>query len=99
MKAHNKNRPLDLDALLAVWQAPSPTPGFADRVLAACDTPSPRRLARPAQPDRSSLWWFAAVAAVVVLLPLWVMHRSEAGAPSPTSIASIVEPDAGTQRD
>jgi hypothetical protein len=93
-------RPLDLDAVLAGWPAGATPPrGFADRVLAACDGPA-RAAARPRR-DTGSRWWYAAVAAAIVLFPLYVLHRSESNA-APPSVASIVASDLGdlgTQRD
>ena len=90
-------RPLDLDAVLAAWPtaAHSPSAGFADRVLAACDAPvrAPRSVAG------SSRWWFAAVAAAVILVPLFVLSRTDGNSDAHSSVASIAEPDLGTQRD
>ena len=86
----DRRRPEDWGALLAAWPAAEPRPGFADRVLAACDAPAPPRLAvvrpPPASPSAArALLVFAAVAAALVLIP-FVVHRR--AAPHPPSVAA-----------
>jgi len=81
----------DWASLVGAWPAPAPRPGFADRVLAACDLPPPVQLGivREPPPRRlgaSGILVCAAIAAALVLLP-FALHRRQ---PPPVSAANVV---------
>jgi hypothetical protein len=77
-------------ALLGAWPAPTPRPGFADRVLAACELPPPVQLTivRESPPRRvgmSGILLCAAIAAALVLIP-FALHRRQ----PPANAANVV---------
>jgi hypothetical protein len=76
-----KNRPLDLEAVLAAWPTAQATTRFADRVLAACAPPAVKR-----RPRAGSLLAAAALVAASVMVPLFL---SRAARPSDAAMASI----------
>lgn len=76
--------------LLSAWPAPTPRPGFADRVLAACDLPPPVELSLVREPPprrlgASGILVCAAIAAALVLIP-FALHRRQ----PPASAANVV---------
>jgi len=84
----------DLDLVLSAWAAPSPTVGFADRVMVACAAPVP--VARQPEARRSrSLLAVAALVAATVLAPL-LLQRA---APPPALAAIPVAADLGPLQD
>ena len=67
--------------LLDAWPAATPTAGFADRVLDACELPPPVQLSIVREPparrlSASSLLVCAALAAALILIP-FAFHRRE----------------------
>jgi hypothetical protein len=76
--------------LLDAWPAATPTTGFADRVLGACDLPPPVQLSivREPPPRRraaSGILLCAAIAAALILIP-FAFHRRE----PPASTGNVV---------
>ena len=94
----------DWRALLEAWPTVEPTAGFADRVVDALAAP-PMALARepqpaPSRPLRGLL--LAAVAAVLLLIPIALRRPPRAPSPSqPVMLANGAPPsfDLGPQRD
>lgn len=77
-------------ALVDAWPAPTPRPGFADRVLAACELPPPVELALVREPPprrlgASGILVCAAIAAAVALIP-FALHRRQ----PPANAANVV---------
>lgn len=92
------DRPIDLEVLLGAWSAPPVRAGFADRVLAACDAPVVTRAPAPESGRAAGILLWAALAAAVIVAPLWFVHHVRPASPSP-SVAAAADPDLGIQRD
>ncbi len=80
----------DWPRLLDAWPAPTPRPGFADRVLGACELPPPVELSLVREPPprrlgASGILVCAAIAAALVLIP-FALHRRT----PPPNAASVV---------
>jgi hypothetical protein len=90
------DRTIDLPSLLELWPEAKPSSGFADRVLAACDPA--RAQARPiVRPPRRTTWLAAgALAAAMVLVPLFLYRSARPSTAAPLADASY---DLGIERD
>lgn len=102
MSDERKRNP-EWSRLLDAWPAVTPPPGFADRVLAACDLPPPVQLAivREPPPRRfatSSILVCIAIAAAVVLIP-FALHRRQLPVSSATAVTLGNSADLGPLRD
>jgi hypothetical protein len=87
----------DDDRLAGLWPALQPTPGFADRVLAACAAP-PVSIPVTRAPRRRALGSFvllSALAAVAIAAPFMLLRA----APAPAVAAAAVDADGGLVRD
>ena len=89
--------------LLQAWPAPTPGPGFADRVLAACDLPPPVQLAivREPPPRRfaaGGILVCAAIAAALILIP-FALHRRHPPAGAATVVTLGNSFDLGPEHD
>ena len=93
-----KDRTIDLDLLLDHWSGATAPSGFADRVLGALDKrPAQPARARVASPPRRAAWLAAgALAAAMVLVPLFV---SRSARPSATAPVAAITPDLGLDQD
>ncbi len=88
---------------LDAWAAPAPRPGFADRVLAACELPPPVQLAvvRDPPPRRlgaSGILLCAAIAAALVLIP-FAFHRRQPPAGAANVLTLGTSFDLGPEHD
>lgn len=90
MSDERRRRDDDWARLFDAWPEATPRPGFADRVLAACELPPPVQLVivREPPPRRrgaSGILVCAAIAAALVLLP-FALHRRQ----PPANAANVV---------